>query len=190
MSTVIVAAISLLGVGLRDSLNPGFISLAVLNAMQLTGILQWAVRCTVEGENNMTSAERLMHFSNIASEGEYHLSSWPQNGGIIFEDVKLKFSPELELVLKGISFEILPKEKFGICGRTGSGKSTTLLALFRVVPLESGKITIDGVDISSIGFADLREKLCIIPQDPVLLSGTLRFNLDVKVFLFYIEIEN
>jgi ABC-type multidrug transport system fused ATPase/permease subunit len=178
MSTVIVAAISFSGVGLRDSLNPGFISLAVLNAMQLTGILQWAVRCTVEVENNMTSAERLMHFSNIASEGVYQvplkdLSSWPQNGGIIFEDVKLKFRPELELVLKGISFEILPKEKIGICGRTESGKSTTLLALFRVVPLESGKITIDGVDISSICFADLREKLCIIPQDPVLLSGTL-----------------
>jgi ABC-type multidrug transport system fused ATPase/permease subunit len=192
MSTVIVAAIALLGVGLRGSIDSGLISLAVLNAMLLTGVLQWSVRCTVEVENNMTSVERLLQFSKIPSEGIYRLKSaetltnWPERGLISFRNVKLRFRPELELVLKGISFDILPKEKIGICGRTGSGKSTTILALFRVVTLDEGSILIDDVDISSIGVGDLREKICIIPQDPVLLSGTLRFNLDVVFFCFFL----
>jgi ATP-binding cassette subfamily C (CFTR/MRP) protein 5 len=82
-------------------------------------------------------------------------------------------------VLKGVSFDIRPREKIGVCGRTGSGKSTTMLALFRVVELEGGCITIDGIDISTLGLGNLRENICIIPQDPVLLSGSVRFNLDV-----------
>jgi ATP-binding cassette subfamily C (CFTR/MRP) protein 1 len=193
LSTLIVASIALLGAVLRDSLDSGLISLAVLNAMLLTGILQWAVRCTVEVENNMTSVERLMHFSKIPSEGLYRvksskdLANWPDKGVISFRDVKLRFRPELDLVLKGISFDIFAKEKIGICGRTGSGKSTTILALFRVVPLEEGAIFIDDIDISSIGVGDLRDRICIIPQDPVLLSGSLRFNLDV-IFFHYCKV--
>jgi ABC-type multidrug transport system fused ATPase/permease subunit len=182
LSNIVVAVVAFLGVCLKDSVNAGFISLGVIYVLQLTNILQYTVRLSVDVENNMTSAERLMHFTTIPSEREYRKpvdSNWPSEGAISFQQVKLKYRSDLDLVLKGVSFDIRPREKIGVCGRTGSGKSTTMLALFRVVELEGGRITIDGIDISTLGLGNLRENICIIPQDPVLLSGSVRFNLDV-----------
>jgi ABC-type multidrug transport system fused ATPase/permease subunit len=153
--------------------------------MVLTGLVQYTVRVTIDVENNMTSVERLIHYSLIESEGPHVLvdkslqPDWPENGRIVVSDLKLKYRKELDYALRGISLCTNPKEKIGICGRTGSGKSTFILALFRIVEFE-GSITIDGVDISGIGLNDLRSRISIIPQDPILLSGSIRFNLDVS----------
>jgi ATP-binding cassette subfamily C (CFTR/MRP) protein 1 len=191
LSALFVCAVAFIGVGLRGSIDAGIISLSLTYSMLLTGLMQYTVRLTIELENNMVSTERLVTFSQIPSEAKYRagnelkdssvdLKTWPEKGEISFENVKLKYRPELDFVLRGISFKVQAREKIGVCGRTGSGKSTTMLALFRVIELSEGQIFIDGVDISKLGLGDLREKLCIIPQDPVLLSGSVRFNLDVS----------
>ena len=107
-----------------------------------------------------------------------HNFKWPQLGDIQFKNFYLKYRPETELVLKDLSFTIKDNEKIGVVGRTGAGKSTLCLALWRIVEAHSGAIFIDGVDISQIGLEQLRDKITIIPQDPTLFNGTLRFNLD------------
>jgi len=104
--------------------------------------------------------------------------AWPQEGSIDFKNYQMRYRPGLELVLKGISFSVKPSEKIGIVGRTGAGKSSLTSSLFRLVEPAGGAIIIDGQDVSQIGLHDLREKLSIIPQDPVLFSGPLRINLD------------
>lgn len=103
---------------------------------------------------------------------------WPQEGIIEFKDFQVRYREGLDLVLKGISFKCNSVEKIGIVGRTGAGKSSMTLSLFRIIEASGGKIMIDGIDISTMGLHSLRSKLTIIPQDPVLFSGTLRLNLD------------
>lgn len=104
--------------------------------------------------------------------------NWPEHGDITFKNVSLKYSPQGEKVLNDVTVDITGEEKVGIVGRTGAGKSTMLQALFRLVELDSGSIEIDGIDISTIGLRDLRSKISIIPQEPVLFLGTVRYNLD------------
>ena len=106
------------------------------------------------------------------------LGSWPQKGKIEFVNFSVKYRPDTEIVLKDINFVIQGKEKVGIVGRTGSGKSTITLCLFRILEATEGKIMIDGIDISSVGLDKLRNNLTIIPQDPALMEGTLRYNID------------
>lgn len=129
------------------------------------------------------SYDRCLKMLEIPQEAPLRMANaklvdWPQEGRIEFIDYSLRYRPETEMVLKNLSFEVKPKEKIGIVGRTGAGKSTICLALCRIVEAYGGSIVIDGVDISKIGLADLREKITIIPQDPTLFEGTLRFNLD------------
>ena len=111
---------------------------------------------------------------------EFNSSNWPKLGNIEFRNFYLKYRPETELVLKNLSFSIKDNEKIGVVGRTGAGKSTLCLALWRIVEAFSGTIFIDGVDISQIGLEQLREKITIIPQDPTLFNGSLRFNLILR----------
>jgi len=103
---------------------------------------------------------------------------WPQQGKIEFKDVELRYRPNTDIVLRKLNFEVSPGHKVGIVGRTGAGKSTISMALTRIVELEGGKIEIDGVDTSKLNIPDLRNQITMIPQDPIMFLGTLRYNLD------------
>ncbi|KAJ8938370.1 hypothetical protein NQ318_022868 [Aromia moschata] len=160
------------------------VGLVISQAMVLTGMLQIGPRQTAEVASNMISVERVLQYCKLDKEGpfESHPSKkpsrdWISAGKIIFKNVYLSYSPEEAPVLKDLSFEIQAGEKVGIVGRTGAGKSSLISSLFRLVPLE-GTILIDDVDISSIGLHDLRSNISIIPQEPVLFSATIRYNLD------------
>lgn len=103
---------------------------------------------------------------------------WPDRGNIKFDNVVLKYRPDTEIVLNKLSFEIIPGEKVGVVGRTGAGKSTITLSLSRIVEILEGSITIDDQNIRDIHLKYLRSRITVIPQDPTLFTGTLRFNLD------------
>ena len=142
------------------------------------------MRQTAEVETNIVAVERLKEYSNLEQEAPWIWpdnrpeKAWPQAGMMEFEDYGLRYREDTPLVVQNISVKVDGGQKVGIVGRTGAGKSTLTVALFRLVEAALGKIKIDGKDISKIGLHDLREKLTIIPQDPVLFSGTLRMNLD------------
>ena len=133
----------------------------------------------------MVSAERVIGYSKLKSEASLETvlpshkpsSSWPDKGIVDARNVSFQYSPELPMVLHDISFSLKPSEKIGIIGRTGAGKSSLISVLFRLAEFK-GQVYIDGVDIQTIGLHDLRKKMSIIPQDPVLFSGTVRYNLD------------
>lgn len=128
--------------------------------------------------------ERLTYYSNelpteADSATKFALSAdWPAEGKIELKNLNLKYDEHLPLVLSGVSLTILPGEKIGVVGRTGSGKSSLMLALYRIIEPCGGSILIDGVDTKSLGLRDLRTRMAIIPQDPVLFNGSVRFNLD------------
>lgn len=145
----------------------------------------WLVRQLAEVENDMVGAERIMYYANeLEQEAPHEIEdkrpppNWPSEGKIDFNKVVMKYRPELPFVLKGLDLHIRPAEKIGIVGRTGAGKSSIMVALFRMAELASGSIEIDDVDISQIGLHDLRSRISIIPQDPLLFSGTIRSNID------------
>ncbi|GAA0146210.1 ATP-binding cassette [Lithospermum erythrorhizon] len=153
-------------------------------ALNITSLLTAVLRLASLAENSLNAVERVGTYIEMPSESAAIIEDnrpppgWPSEGSIRFENVVLRYRPELPPVLHGITFTIPPTDKVGIVGRTGAGKSSMLNALFRIVELERGKILIDGYDISKFGLTDLRRVLGIIPQSPVLFSGTVRFNLD------------
>ncbi len=104
--------------------------------------------------------------------------AWPEEGKVEFEDYETRYRPGMDLVLRNVTMAVRPGEKVGVCGRTGAGKSSLSMALFRIIEASGGRILVDGVDIATVGLQKLRSRMTIIPQDPVLFSGTLRFNLD------------
>lgn len=164
----------------------GTIGLAMSYALQITQSLNWIVRMTVEVETNIVSVERIMEYCDLPSEAPAIIENsrppahWPHDGRVEFNNYSTRYRPELDLVLKNINLSIKPQEKIGIVGRTGAGKSSLTLALFRIIEAAEGNIVIDSVDTSSIGLADLRHRLSIIPQDSQAFEGTLRENLDPK----------
>ncbi|KAG8365653.1 hypothetical protein BUALT_Bualt18G0128400 [Buddleja alternifolia] len=153
-------------------------------ALNITSLLTAVLRLASLAENSFNAVERVGTYIELPSEGPAIVEDnrpppgWPSEGSIRFDGVVLRYRPELPPVLHGISFAIPPSDKVGIVGRTGAGKSSMLNALFRIVELEKGRILIDHCDISKFGLMDLRKVLGIIPQSPVLFSGTVRFNLD------------
>ncbi|CAG9859549.1 unnamed protein product [Phyllotreta striolata] len=160
----------------------GQVGLAISQATGLTFLLQWGIRQSAEVANQLMSVERVLEYKSLPREIEPTLpdtppKTWPPKGEIIFEDTCLRYYEEGPLVLKHLNITIKPKEKVGVVGRTGAGKSSLIQALFRLAPIE-GAIRIDGIDTRNISLKDLRLKISIIPQDPVLFSGTLRYNLD------------
>lgn len=184
VGNLIIFCSSLLAVLGKDSLTPGLVGLSVSYALSVTQTLNWLVRMASEVETNVVAAERMKEYSETKQEAEWVLESdekhdkWPENAVIEFQNVSARYREGLPLVLNEISFVVEAGQKVGIVGRTGAGKSSITLALFRIVELDHGKILIDGVDVASLGLHTLRNQLTIIPQDPVLFSGSLRLNLD------------
>uniref|UniRef100_A0A3P9LA07 Multidrug resistance-associated protein 4 n=1 Tax=Oryzias latipes TaxID=8090 RepID=A0A3P9LA07_ORYLA len=167
---------------LKEGLKPGAVGLALTYAVTLTGMFQWGVRQSAEIENMMTSVERVVEYAELESEAQWETDfqppeDWPQTGTVTFDRVNFSYNVSEPLVLKDLSVTFASKEKVGIVGRTGAGKSSLVSALFRLAEPE-GKITIDGFLTSEIGLHPLRQKMSIIPQDPVLFTGTMRKNLD------------
>lgn len=146
--------------------------------MALTGMLQWGVRESAEVTNNLLSVERIIQYRDLPPEQtskdlQTVTNDWPSCGKIEFKNVGYRYDESLPPVFTNLSLVIQSNEKIGICGRTGAGKSSLIGALYRLAVIE-GNILIDGVDTSSIDLYDLRSKISIIPQDPVLFSGSLR----------------
>ncbi|XP_047464661.1 ATP-binding cassette sub-family C member 3 isoform X1 [Mugil cephalus] len=168
----------------KASLNPGLVGLSVSYALQVTMSLNWMVRMTSDLENNIVAVERVKEYSETKTEAPWEVEDkkpppeWPMDGNVKFSDYSVRYREGLDLVLRNISLNVKGGEKIGIVGRTGAGKSSMTLCLFRLLEAAGGEITIDEVKISEIGLHDLRSKLTIIPQEPVLFSGTLRMNLD------------
>ncbi|NXX50089.1 MRP6 protein, partial [Tricholaema leucomelas] len=168
----------------RKHLSPGAAGFSVSCALQITGVLNWMVRAWTELENSIVSVERVREYSRTPKEAPWTLNGelqgqvWLTEGRIEFRNYSLRYRPQLELALKHISLTINGHEKIGITGRTGAGKSTLAVGLLRLVEAAEGAILIDGLDIAQLGLHDLRTKITVIPQDPVLFSGSLRMNLD------------
>ncbi|XP_040281246.1 multidrug resistance-associated protein 4 [Bufo bufo] len=177
-----VIAIAFGSLILSKTLDAGQVGLALSYAITIMGSFQWGVRQSAEVENLMISVERVMEYTQLEKEAAWESKKrpppdWPNKGMIAFENVNFAYSLDGPLVLRHLTALIRPKEKVGIVGRTGAGKSSLIAALFRLAEPE-GKIWIDRVLTSDLGLHDLRKNMSIIPQEPVLFTGTMRKNLD------------
>ncbi|KAK4621385.1 ABC transporter 7 [Fulvia fulva] len=171
----------ILSVGRIDA---GAAGLAMTYAVTFTENVLWFVRLYASNEQNMNAVERVKEYLDVEQEAAPIVpenrpeANWPSQGSVEFIGYSTRYRSDFDFVLKQLTFKILPGEKVGIVGRTGAGKSSLALALFRALEAEEGKILIDGVDIGLIGLQDLRENIVMVPQDPTLFTGTIRSNLD------------
>ncbi|XP_063913975.1 probable multidrug resistance-associated protein lethal(2)03659 isoform X2 [Zophobas morio] len=174
-----IIAIVLRFVVVRKDTLAGNVGLAITQALGLTGLLQWGIRQWAELENQMTSVERVVEYINVEQENRsgQSIDNWPQKCKITYKDVNLTYGKSKDYVLKNINFTINSREKVGIVGRTGAGKSSLISVLFRLYQYD-GTISIDDVDIRTLSLEFLRSNISIIPQDPILFSGTIRDNID------------
>lgn len=181
-------AVSVSVVILRDGLNESLAGLVMSYAITITSLLTLGVQIGSSFENSFNSVERIVDYTEdkpsnprekpfIITETE-PAKDWPQQGAIKFKNVSMRYRKELPLVLNEVSFFIPAKSKVGVVGRTGAGKSSLFLSLFRIVELSHGSVEIDGINVAKIGLHTLRSRISIIPQEPILFTGTVRFNLD------------
>lgn len=165
-------------------IDAGAVGMSLTYATGFTENLLWLIRQYAMNEQNMNSMERVKEYLDVEQEAPAIVEDnrpgpgWPDKGSVEFINYSTRYRPELEPVLRNISLKINAKDKVGIVGRTGAGKSSLTLAVFRALEADAGKIIVDGVDISTIGLQDLRENITIVPQDPTLFKGTIRTNLD------------
>ncbi|XP_068651757.1 ABC transporter C family member 3-like [Aristolochia californica] len=168
----------------KGIINPGIAGLAVTYGLNLNMILAWVIWNLCNLENKIISVERIFQYASIPSEPPLVIEtsrpdlSWPSYGEVDIRGLQVRYAAHMPLVLKGLTCVFPGGLKTGIVGRTGSGKSTLIQALFRIVDPTAGQILIDGINISTIGLHDLRSRLSIIPQDPTMFEGTVRSNLD------------
>jgi len=184
-SLIILGASGLLILTLNSGrVTPGLVGLSVSYALQVTQALNRVVRMSSRIESDIVSIERVEEYSSLPSEAPVIIESnrpskeWPHNGALSFDHYSTRYRDDLDLVLKDINISINPREKIGIVGRTGAGKSSLTLAIFRIIEAVEGKIIIDDINTGEIGLYDLRSKLSIIPQDAQIFEGTIRSNLD------------
>ncbi|KDO32614.1 hypothetical protein SPRG_03088 [Saprolegnia parasitica CBS 223.65] len=190
--TVVATAAALFAVFGHEADNSvafaGLAGVSLSYAFSVTQSLNWSVRMLSTIQTQMVSVERVHNYCIMDTEAELYApqqvqaqlqaQGWPSRGQVTFENVDLRYRPGLPRVLRGLTFSIHAKEKVGIVGRTGAGKSSLVVALMRIVEPSRGRILLDGVDVATIGLHDLRDQISIIPQDPVLFSGSVRSNLD------------
>lgn len=185
IGTALMIVVTVLCVTHQFRVSPSTVGLIVSSLLSVVSITSTIVREFATVENEMNSVERIHHYAkNLDQEAPFHIAAtapppeWPAHGAIEFKDVTMSYQPSLPPVLREVNFTVKPGEKIGICGRTGAGKSSIMTALYRMVELTSGQINIDGIDVATLGMHELRSKLSIIPQDPVLFQGTIRNNID------------
>lgn len=187
---LLVAAIAVvvvaLAMTLRSSTSAGLMGVALSNILSFNSLLSALITAWTQLETSLGAIARVRSFEKDTpceiKEGEDTIPhpSWPDQGGIELKNVTAAYNNSSSLAIDNLSLQILPGQKIGICGRTGSGKSTLLSLLLRLLDTQSGTITLDGVDISSIPRRLLRERLTAIPQDVFLLSGSIRLNADPR----------
>ena len=164
-------------------MTPGLLGVALSACSALSNFMKQMVRMLAQMESQMNGVERIKEYvDTVKPEPPMHTDvhppeNWPSEGAIEIKDAKLRYR-DGPLVMKGVNLSVKPHEKVGVVGRTGAGKSTMMIALFRITDLCEGSIEIDGMDLGKLGLEDVRRALCIIPQDPVLFSASVRFNLD------------
>ncbi|KAL4963701.1 ATP-binding cassette transporter YOR1 [Aspergillus stella-maris] len=183
LAVLLVFVTGVLVVTSRFDVSPSISGLVLSYILAIAQMLQFTVRQLAEVENNMNATERVHYYgTELEEEAPLHAapvpSTWPEKGQITFSNVAMRYREGLPLVLRNLSMSISAGERIGIVGRTGAGKSSIMSALFRLTELSSGSITIDDIDISTVGLQDLRSRLAIIPQDPTLFRGSIRSNLD------------
>jgi ABC-type multidrug transport system fused ATPase/permease subunit len=167
-----------------ETIEPGWAAMSLSYSLMFTLMVVWMIRIYADIQINLNSVERVVEYMDLEEEppaiieGSRPPAAWPYAGEIVIDHLTMRYAPDTPDVIKDISFSIKAGEKVGVVGRTGSGKSTFAISLFRFMDPVKGTITIDGIDICKIGLQDLRSKLTIIPQDPILFKGTLRSNLD------------
>eukprot|EP00937_MAST-01D_sp_MAST-1D-sp2_P002959 g2959.t1 len=205
LTTTLIAATTFSAVAIKQldgGLEPGLLALALVNIMQCAAIFQWMIRNSGEVETQMVSVERIAAYAQLSPQPEVHApavaaataasagkgappqqppppaGTWPARGGIVLRDLAVRHRDGLPLALRGVSCSIHAGANVGIIGRTGSGKSTLVKALLRLVDPAAGSVTLDGVDTGTVPLHVLRQRVSVLCQSPVLFSGPLRFNLD------------
>ncbi|KAG0588980.1 hypothetical protein KC19_2G282400 [Ceratodon purpureus] len=185
LCAIILATSALLMVLLpSDDVSGGFAGLSLIYGLTLNGVLVFFIQFICQLANNIVSVERVQQYMKIKSEspaiieGSRPSPNWPVKGKVELQNLQIRYRPGAPLVLKGITCTFEGSQRVGVVGRTGSGKTTLISALFRLVEPAGGRILIDGLDITTIGLRDLRSRLGIIPQEPTLFRGTVRSNLD------------
>ncbi|KAJ7747833.1 P-loop containing nucleoside triphosphate hydrolase protein [Mycena metata] len=186
VQTILACSVAVLTVRFRDQTDAAFLGIALSRLVSLGMSLTHVLTSYASVENGGVAIERITEFARLPQEEKdveitAAYSAWPSTGSLAFADFSMKYRDDLPLALKNISFDLKGGLKIGICGRTGSGKSSTVLALFRGIDqhLVTGKILIDGVDISTVPMHHIRESMSIVTQDPFLWHGSIRENLDV-----------
>jgi ABC-type multidrug transport system fused ATPase/permease subunit len=185
LGSLLIFVVGILIVTSRFDVKPSISGLVLSYMLSIVQLIQVIVQTYADVENDMNSVERLHYYSHgleqeesVNTTPQTVRTTWPEKGELQFKDVQMRYRPGLPLVLKGLSVSIRSGERVGIVGRTGAGKTSIISAIFRLVELSNGSITIDGMNIAAVSLHDLRSRLSIIPQDPTLFQGTVRTNLD------------
>ncbi|KAI8897614.1 P-loop containing nucleoside triphosphate hydrolase protein, partial [Globomyces pollinis-pini] len=182
LNSTILLFVTLLAVSLQHKMSPSIIGILVTYSIQITQMFTWVVNNIIMTENYFSSTERMLVYTNdlVKKSDQVHVvpENWPTQGKIVADAMSLRYDTKLPAVLDKISFEISPGEAIAVVGRTGAGKSSLFNCFLRLFELENGSLIIDDLDISTITAKRLREGLSVIPQEPILFSGTLRFNID------------
>uniref|UniRef100_A0A453AEJ5 ABC transmembrane type-1 domain-containing protein n=1 Tax=Aegilops tauschii subsp. strangulata TaxID=200361 RepID=A0A453AEJ5_AEGTS len=185
IGTLVLSITAFLMISLPSNfIKKEFVGMSLSYGLSLNSLVYFAISISCMLENDMVSVERVNQYSALPSEAAWAVSdclpsaNWLQRGDIDIKDLEVRYRPNTPLILKGITMSIRSGEKIGVVGRTGSGKSTLVQALFRLVEPAKGQIVIDGVDICTLGLHDLRSRFGVIPQEPALFEGTVRSNID------------
>ncbi|KAL6650385.1 hypothetical protein ACP70R_009310 [Stipagrostis hirtigluma subsp. patula] len=185
IGTLVLSITAFLMISLPSNfIKKEFVGMSLSYGLSLNSLVYFAISISCMLENDMVAVERVNQFSTLPSEAAWKIEdhspspNWPTHGDIDIKDLKVRYRANTPLILKGVNLSISGGEKIGVVGRTGSGKSTLVQALFRLVEPAEGKMIVDGIDICTLGLHDLRSRFGIIPQEPVLFEGTIRSNID------------